>query len=126
MSIIMRLVAATIVNLLCGVCLSVNAQVPPPPRLEPLPEAEAAGPRAPDKPSPSTSPAASAAPATRAERSVPRILGDRVIDGRRVVHVLNQNGAEYYIFEDLGDGNSAGKTAHDTRVRVPRWVIHRW
>lgn len=51
---------------------------------------------------------------------------ESVIDGRRVVRVINPNGTEYELIEDLGDGTHARQNAHDSGVRVPRWVIFRF
>jgi Protein of unknown function (DUF2782) len=48
------------------------------------------------------------------------------VDGRRVINVTNANGTEYSLVEDLGDGTISGQSSHDSRVRVPRWVILRF
>lgn len=51
---------------------------------------------------------------------------EAVIDGRRVVRVINPSGYEYELTEDLGDGTHAGQEPHDSKVRAPRWVILRF
>ncbi|MEO7403853.1 MAG: DUF2782 domain-containing protein [Burkholderiales bacterium] len=94
----------------------VQAQgVPPPPRLEPIPELPP--------------PAIGIDADTTSDRGVRLSPGtdDRVdevvIDGKRTVRVTNANGTEYYLVEDLGDGTVTGQNAQDSRFRAPRWLI---
>lgn len=94
------------------------AQVPPPPRLEPIPEP-------PPRP-------IGVEGDTSGERGVrispgsPQRAEETVVDGKRAIHVTNEDGTEYYIVEDQGDGTVTGQNPGDTRVRVPRWVILRF
>ena len=89
--------------------------VPPPPRLEPLPEPPPRAIGLDDDPA-----------GERGIRLAPGAndrIEEFVIDGRRVIRVTNPSGQSYYLKEDLGDGTQAGQSSGDSRVRVPRWVI---
>ena len=94
----------------------VQAQgVPPPPRLEPIPEL----------PPPAIGIDAESA-SDRGVRLSPGAddrVDEVVIDGKRTVRVTNANGTEYYLVEDLGDGTVTGQNAQDSRFRAPRWLI---
>ena len=108
----MRPLLAALVALLA---LEVHAQAaPPPPKLEPLPEPP---------------PAIGLEQDPSNERGIQLTPGaegraeETVIDGKRAIRVINPNGTEYYLIEDLGDTTP---NPHDTGVRVPRWVIRRF
>jgi Protein of unknown function (DUF2782) len=51
---------------------------------------------------------------------------ESVIDGKRTIRVINPNGWEYELSEDLGDGTAARQDSHDSGYRPPRWVILRF
>ena len=51
---------------------------------------------------------------------------ETVIDGKRIIRVINPNGTEYELTEDLGDGTLARQGSHDSGYRPPRWVILRF
>lgn len=53
-------------------------------------------------------------------------IEETVIDGKRAIRVINPQGVEYYLVEELGDTAAGQQNPHDSRVRVPRWVIFRW
>jgi hypothetical protein len=100
------------------VAQSAIAQAPPPPRLEPIPE-----------PPPQSIGIDNDAAPDRGIRLTPGAderVEETVIDGKRAIRVINPNGTEYYLIEDLGDGTQTGQNSQDSRVRVPRWVIRRF
>ena len=94
------------------------AQVPAPPRLEPIPE--------PPPPRIGVDRDVGLDGGVRLTPGADERVEETIIDGRRTIHVINPNGTEYYLQEDLGDGTVSGQSAHDSRVRVPRWVILRF
>ena len=53
-------------------------------------------------------------------------IEEKIIDGKRVVHVTTPSGQEYYLIEDLGDGPGLRNESLDRGVRVPLWVIRRF
>lgn len=94
------------------------AQAPPPPRLEPIPEP-------PPRPI-GVDGDTSSQRDIRVSPGEPQRAIETVVEGKRAIHVINQDGSEYYLIEDLGDGAVTGQSPGDTRVRVPRWVIKRF
>lgn len=96
------------------IALPLAAQQKPPPKLEPLPEPP---------------PAIGFDQDARPERGVQVTPGaaerveESVIDGKRVIHVINPNGTEYFLTEDQGDGTFARQNTGDTGLRPPRWLI---
>lgn len=93
-----------------------SRQAPPPPKLEPIPEApppaiglDEAGPDAGIRLSPQDG-----------ER-----IEETMVDGRRVLRVINPNGTEYVLIEDVA-GGSPTQGAGKSPAAVPLWVIRRW
>jgi hypothetical protein len=106
----MRRLLAT---LLLPMALGAQAQVPPPPKLEPLPEA-------PEPP---------AGTAGRAEEPAVRIPAgkDDTVEqinhgGRMMVKVTPPGGRPYYLIE--GPGGWLRRDSLDDGTRVPMWQIH--
>jgi hypothetical protein len=106
----MRRLLAT---LLLPLALGAQAQVPPPPKLEPLPEA-------PEPP---------AGAAGRAEEPAVRIPAgkDDTVEqinhgGRMMVKVTPPGGRPYYLIE--GPGGWLRRDSLDDGTRVPMWQIH--
>ena len=54
------------------------------------------------------------------------VIEETIKDGKHVVRIQAPSGAEYMLIEDLGDGTYAGQSSHDSRIRIPLWVIHRF
>jgi len=90
---------------------------PPPPRLEPLPEAPPPPPGAADQPN-EESPVCIGCGKEQVE--------EQLKDGRHVVRVKTPAGLEYWLVEDLGDGTGIKNESLDHGVRVPLWVIKRF
>jgi hypothetical protein len=106
----MRRLLATV---LLPMSVAAQAQVPPPPKLEPLPEA-------PERP---------AAAEGRAEEPAVRIPAgkdDKVEHinhgGRTMVKVTPPGGKPYYLIE--GPGGWLRRDSLDDGVRVPMWPLH--
>ncbi len=95
--------------------LPLSAQQPP--KLEPLPEIP---------PPPGVSSDQPGEPAVRIQPSGGDQVEEQLIDGRRVVRVTTPAGQEYYLIEDLGDGQGLRNESLDRGVRVPLWVIRRF
>jgi len=89
----------------------------PPPKLEPLPEPP---PQVGLEPAP-PGPGVTITPGTGGEQ-----VEEYTIDGRRYIRVVQPNGFEYYLVEELPGGGYAGTQSSDSRVRVPQWVIMRY
>jgi hypothetical protein len=101
---------------LAAAALPAVAQQAPPPTLEPLPEPPPSIgiEREPDGPGPTISPGSKVTEYTTA-------------DGKKYVHVVEPNGFEYYLIEDLpGEPGGARTLPSDTGVRPPMWVILQW
>jgi len=85
-----------------------------PPTLEPLPE-------------PPPQVGLDTAPTAPGVTITPGTGGERVeefsIDGRRYIRVIQPNGFEYYLVEELPGGGLAGTQSSDSRIRIPQWVI---
>ena len=95
-----------------------TAQPAPPPKLEPITE----------KP-PALIGFDEESAADRGVRLTPGAterVEETVIDGKRIIRVINPNGTEYELTEDLGDGTLARQGSHDSGYRPPRWVILRF
>lgn len=102
---------------LLALSLPLAAQpVPPPPRLEPLPEAPPPPPGAADRPE---------EPPVVIKSDKDQVE-EQLIDGRHVVRVKTPAGLEYWLVEDLGDGPGIKNESLDHGVRVPLWVIKRF
>lgn len=108
-------------SLLSGAALALAATLAlpaaaqqPPPKLEPLPEPP---PQVGLDPAP-PGPGVTITPGTGGER-----VEEFTIDGRKYIRVIQPNGFEYYLVEDLPGFGPAGTNPHDSRVRVPQWVI---
>jgi len=106
----MRLLIATA---LLPMAVAAQAQVPPPPRLEPLPEA-------PERP---------AAADGRAEEPAVRIPAGKEdtveqinYGGRMMVKVTPPGGKPYYLIE--GPGGWLRRDSLDDGTRVPMWPLH--
>lgn len=98
------------------VALPLAAQQPP--KLEPLPEPPPPPPGMPSD-QPDDSP-------VRIEPGSGEQIEEKVIDGKRVVHVTTSLGQEYYLIEDQGTGSDMRSEGIDRGVRVPLWVIRRF
>jgi hypothetical protein len=101
---------------LIAAALPALAQQGRPPELEPLPEPPppigVEG--VPAGPGPTISPGAKVTEYTTA-------------DGKRYVHVVEPNGFEYYLIEDMpGEPGGARTLSSDSGVRPPMWVILQW
>jgi len=101
---------------LAAFALRAGAQVPPPPRLEPVPE---------PPPAIGIDRDTSAEGGIRLSPQGGERIEERVIDGKRVVRVTNANGTEYLLVEDVAGGlpdQGPGKSP----ISVPLWLIHSW
>lgn len=94
--------------------LALPAAAQQPPKLEPLPEPP---PQVGVEPAP-TGPGVTITPGTGGEK-----VEEFTIDGRKYIRVIQPNGYEYYLVEDLPGGGYAGTQSSDSRIRVPQWVI---
>ena len=90
---------------------------PPPPRLEPLPEAP--------PPPPGAAGEALEEPPVVIKSDKDQVE-EQLIDGRHVVRVKTPAGLEYWLVEDLGDGPGIKNESLDHGVRAPLWVIKRF
>jgi len=97
------------------VALPLAAQQPP--KLEPLPELP--------PPPPGVSGDPWGESPVQIEPGSSERIEERIIDGKRVVHVTTPSGQEYYLIEEQGDG-SGMRSEGIGRVRVPLWVIRRF
>ncbi len=104
-------VAAALAALLA---LPAAAQAPPP-KLEPVPEPP---PQIGVEPPPASEPGVTITPGTGGEK-----VEEFSIDGRKYIRVIQPNGLEYYLVEELPGGAFAGTQSSDSRIRVPQWVI---
>jgi hypothetical protein len=86
----------------------------PPPKLEPVPEPP---PQVGLEPAP-PGPGVTITPGTGGEK-----VEEFTIDGRKYIRVIQPNGYEYYLVEELPGGGYAGTQSYDSRIRVPQWVI---
>jgi hypothetical protein len=86
----------------------------PPPKLEPVPEPP---PQVGMEPAP-PGPGVTITPGTGGEK-----VEEYTIDGRKYIRVIQPNGYEYYLVEELPGGGYAGTQPYDSRIRVPQWVI---
>ena len=106
----MRRLLATV---LLPMALGAHAQVPPPPKLEPLPEVPEGPARADDR---------AEEPAVR----IPAGKDDKVEQinhgGRMMVKVTPPGGRPYYLIE--GPGGWLRRDSLDDGTRVPMWQIH--
>lgn len=100
-----------------GQALAQNRNVPPPPKLEPIPEAPPPAIGLDNNPTPEAGVRLSPEGGERIEETV--------IDGRRVVRVINPNGSEYMLIEDVAGGGPV-QGAGRSPIAVPLWVIRRW
>jgi hypothetical protein len=116
----MRPVLAAVALAAIAVAASLPAaaqQAPPPPKLEPIPEA-------PPQPIGVDQQLASEVgvtlrPGDRAERFI--------VDGQEYIRVTTQAGTEYYLVEAIpGLGPFAGANPQDSGVRVPLWRVFEW
>jgi len=98
-----------------AVALPVAAQLPPP-NLEPVPEP-------PPEIGLDTSPTA---PPVKIEPGPQDRTEEYVIDGRRYVRVVQPNGYEYYLVEDLADSGLTPSSPGGDRVAVPQWQLLQW
>jgi len=105
-----------LVSALFSVAFPLAAQQPP--KLEPLPE--------PPPPTPGMSSDQPGEPAVRIEPGSSGQIDEKLIDGKRVVHVTTPLGQEYYLIEDQGTGPGMRTEGIDRGVRVPLWVIRRF
>jgi hypothetical protein len=96
--------------------LPLSAQQPS--KLEPLPEIP--------PPPPGVSSDQPGESAVRIQPGGGDQVEEQLIDGRRVVRVTTPAGQEYYLIEDLGDGQGLRNESLDRGVRVPLWVIRRF
>ena len=99
-------------TVLLPMAIAAQAQVPPPPKLEPLPEAPerpAAGQGAAEEP-------AVRIPAGKDDKSSPQPRG------RTMVKVTPPGGRPYYLVE--GPGGWLRRDALDDGTRVPMWPLH--
>ena len=98
--------------LLQAVVLPVAAQTPPL-TLEPVPEPppEIGLDTSPTAPGVTIGPA----PGERTE--------EYTIDGRRYIRVVQPNGREYYLVEDLADSGLTPSSPGGDRVSVPQWLL---
>src|SRR5678815_5394994 len=98
--------------------LALPAWAQKPPRLEPLPELP--------PPPPGVSSEQPGEPPVRIQPGGGDQVEEQLVDGRRVVRVTTPAGQEYYLIEDLGDGQGLRNESLDRGVRVPLWVIRRF
>ena len=98
-----------------AVALPVAAQAPPP-NLEPVPEA-------PPEIGLDTSPTA---PPVTIKPGPNDRTEENVIDGRRYVRVVQPNGYEYYLVEELADSGLTPSSPAGDRVAVPQWQLLQW
>src|ERR1700693_1553582 len=89
-----------------------------PPRLEPLPELP--------PPPPGASSEQPGEPPVRIQPGGGDQVEEQLIDGKRVVRITTPAGQEYYLIENLGDGQGLRNESLDRGVRVPLWVIRRF
>ena len=105
-----------LVSALFSIALPLAAQQPP--KLEPLPE--------PPPPPPGASADQPGEPRVQIEPGSSEQIEEKIVDGKRVVHVTTPSGEEYYLIEDQGDGPGLRTEGVDRAVRVPLWVIRRF
>jgi Protein of unknown function (DUF2782) len=98
--------------LLLAVALPVAAQAPPP-NLEPVPEP-------PPEIGLDTSPTA---PSVTIQPGPQDHTEEYVIDGRRYVRVVEPNGYEYYLVEDLAQAGLTPSQPGGDNVSVPQWQL---
>lgn len=97
--------------------LAQSRNAPPPPKLEPLPE--------PPPPAIGVDNNAGPEAGVRLSPEGGERIEETVIDGRRVVRVLNPNGTEYMLIEDVAGGTGVQGPGRSP-IAVPLWVIRRW
>jgi len=100
------------VILMLAVVVPVAAQAPPP-NLEPVPEP-------PPEIGLDTSPIT---PGVTIEPGPRDRTEEYVIDGRRYIRVVQPNGYEYYLVEDLAESGLTPSSPGGDRVSVPQWLL---
>src|SRR6185312_5445179 len=105
-----------LVAILIGASSVATAQLKPPPKLEPLPEAP------PPPPLPTLDEPAVRIPVQKTDKV------EEVREGGRVValKVTPPNGPTYYLIDTSGNGTWMRRESLDDGVRVPMWPIHTW
>jgi len=93
-----------------------RANPPPPPRVEPT---------TPEPPPPI---GFSDDTLERAIQVIPDVESreERVVDGKRTVHVKTKSGAEYVLTEDDGVAVTTLLQPETQRLRVPKWILLEW
>jgi hypothetical protein len=64
----------------------------------------------------------------RAVRVIPDVESreERVVDGKRTIHVKTKSGAEYLLTEDDGVAVTTVLQPETQRFRVPSWILREW
>jgi hypothetical protein len=114
----MRQILATMVAALAAsLALMAGAQqVPPPPKLEPLPEAPPAPPEV--AADPELEPQV-----TTIQRENETIEEYRVNGQLSMVKVTPRHGRPYYLVADIANGGFVRRDSLDSGLRVPLWVL---
>ncbi len=99
---------------LCTAAIGAQAQVPPPPKLEPLPEE-------PEQARPGRE-APGEGPAVRIPAGRDDVVEHVNWGGRTAVRVTPPGGKPYYLIE--GPGGWLRRASLDDGIRVPMWQIH--
>lgn len=92
-----------------------KAEAPPPPKVQPVPE-----------PPPPIGFAEDTL--DRAVRVIPDVESreERVINGKRTIHVKTKWGGEYLLTEEDGVTVTTVLQPEDQRLRVPNWILLEW
>jgi hypothetical protein len=112
----MRQVLLTVVAVLAvSLALTAAAQVPPPPKLEPLPEAPPAPPEIANDPE--------LEPQVTIVRREKETIEEFRVHGRlTMIRVTPQHGRPYYLIA-TADGSFVRRDSLDTGLKVPLWVL---
>ncbi|MBS0357190.1 MAG: DUF2782 domain-containing protein [Proteobacteria bacterium] len=104
-------------TLLIAVTASAWAQQPP--KLEPLPE--------PPPPPPGMELDQEQEPQVTIVKKGEDTVEEYRVNGQLyMIKVTPPNGPSYYLYDDVGQGDFTRRSAQDSGLRVPKWVIKRW
>lgn len=102
--------------LMAALPVAAQRAAPPPPQLEPIPEP----PPAVGLDTEPTAPGPTIEPGSKVEEFT-------TPDGKKYVRVVEPNGWEYFLVEDMpGEPAGARTQSSDSGVRVPMWLILQW